>query len=192
MRRVAFVSCVKTKSLHLALWWFRMARDYAIQNSDRWFILSASAGLMRPDRMTDPYDLTLNGLGVKLRKNWADLVIAQIKELNLSGVKAIVLAGKNYRQFLMAELLTRFDQADVPMEGLMMGQQLSWLSKRILKKLLLIALTVGVTQAQASTYNYTCQWLLMPLDDFRKQIAPRDKPTSMRSATARPATKSRW
>ncbi len=31
------------------------------------------------------------------KKTWADLVIGQIKELNLSGAKAIVLAGKNYR-----------------------------------------------------------------------------------------------
>ena len=73
--RVAFVPCVKTKSAtpelaeHLYISpWFQMARKYAIRNSDRWFILSASAGLLRPDRIMDPYEHTLNGLGVKLRK----------------------------------------------------------------------------------------------------------------------------
>jgi len=78
-----------------------------------------------------PYDLTLNGLGVKLRFTWADMVIGQIKELDLRSSRAVVLAGKNYREFLMPELMSRFDEVDVPMEGLMMGQQLSWLAKRV-------------------------------------------------------------
>ena len=55
----------------------------------------------------NPYDLTLNGLGVKLRFTWADMVIEQIKEQDLRGRRAIVLAGKNYREFLMPELMSR-------------------------------------------------------------------------------------
>jgi len=136
--RVAFVSCVKTKSAAPELAehfyispWFRMAKEYALRNSDHWFILSASGGLIRPDRPMKPYDLTLNGLGVKLRFTWADMVIGQIKELDLRSSRAVVLAGKNYREFLMPELMSRFDEVDVPMEGLMMGQQLSWLAKRV-------------------------------------------------------------
>ncbi|ARQ95295.1 hypothetical protein [Bradyrhizobium phage BDU-MI-1] len=136
--RIAFVSCVKTKAdrplpaqdLYISPW-FRMAREYARQNADRWFILSASAGLVNPHRVTDPYDLTLNGLGVKLQKDWAEMVIDQLKLHGIWGQKAIVLAGKNYRQFLMPELIYRFGQVEVPMEGLMMGQQLSWLSRRV-------------------------------------------------------------
>jgi hypothetical protein len=108
-----------------------MAREYTIGNFDRWFILSASAGLVRPDRIMDPYDLTLNRLGVKLRKAWAARVQSQLEEERLAGTKAIVLAGTSYREFLMPTFKLLFNKVEVPMEGLMMGQQLSWLSKRI-------------------------------------------------------------
>jgi hypothetical protein len=57
MSRVAFVSCVKTKSEtpelaeHLYISpWFRMARQYAIRNSDRWFNSgSATIAVSRAD-----------------------------------------------------------------------------------------------------------------------------------------------
>ncbi|MGJ4945024.1 DUF6884 domain-containing protein [Bradyrhizobium sp. HKCCYLS1011] len=32
-----------------------------------------------------------------------------------------------YREFLMHPLTARFDRVDVPMEGLQMGEQLSWM-----------------------------------------------------------------
>jgi len=138
MTTVAFVSCVKTKTdrpmpakdLYISPW-FRMAREYARHHADRWFILSAGAGLVHPDRVIDPYDLTLNGLGTKLRKEWAGMVRGQIERERLAGTRAIVLAGTNYREFLMPTLRFVFGNVEVPMEGLMMGQQLSWLSKRI-------------------------------------------------------------
>lgn len=141
MTTVAFVSCVKTKAdrplpakdLYISPW-FRMAREYARRNADRWFILSAGAGLLHPDRVTDPYDLTLNGLGVKLRKEWTAMVQAQLERERIVGTKAIVLAGTNYREFLMPTLRMLFSDVDVPMEGLMMGQQLSWM-KNVLGEL---------------------------------------------------------
>jgi hypothetical protein len=99
-----------------------MAREYVRRHADRWFILSAGAGLLHPDRVTDPYDLTLNNLGVKLRHEWANMVKAQMEQKSLAGEKAIVLAGINYREFLMPTVRARFERVDVPMEGLMMGR----------------------------------------------------------------------
>lgn len=138
MTRIAFVSCVKTKAdrplpaqdLYISPW-FRMAREYAKRNADRWFILSASAGLLHPHRVTDPYDLTLNGLGVKLRKDWTAMVQDQLAKERIMGTKAIVLAGINYREFLLPTFRLLFGEVDVPMEGLMMGQQLSCLKKEL-------------------------------------------------------------
>lgn len=132
--RIAFVSCVKTKAdrplpaqdLYISPW-FRMAREYARRNADRWFILSAGAGLLHPFRVTDPYDLTLNGMGVKLRKDWTAMVQEQMDRQRMFGTKAIVLAGTSYREFLMPTFRLRFGDVQVPMEGLMMGQQLSWM-----------------------------------------------------------------
>jgi hypothetical protein len=50
--------------------------------------------------------------------------------MDLAGVRggqAIVLAGVNYRRHLEMPLLDRFAEAEIPMSGLMLGQQLSWL-----------------------------------------------------------------
>ncbi|MGX9944816.1 DUF6884 domain-containing protein [Bradyrhizobium denitrificans] len=136
--RVAFVSCVKTKSKtpelaeHLYISpWFRMAREWARRNADRWFILSAEHGLTDPRKLIAPYDTTLNWARLAEREAWSVRVIRQIAELDLRGDRAIVLAGQNYREFLMKPLIMRFERVIVPMEGLMMGQQLSWMKNEL-------------------------------------------------------------
>jgi len=136
--RVAFVSCVKTKSTtpelaeHLYISpWFRMAREWARRNSDRWFILSAEYGLVEPTRLIAPYERTLSKMRVGDRSYWADRVVEQIDDLKLTGNWAYVLAGEAYRRFLMWPLEDRFGRVSVPMEGLQMGEQLSWLKQTL-------------------------------------------------------------
>jgi hypothetical protein len=136
---VAFVSCVKMKAdrplpakdLYISPW-FRMARAYAEQHARKWFILSAAHGVVHPDVVIEPYDVTLNGASVEDRSHWASVVRQQfdVMERDLCGSKAIILAGKNYRRGLITPLERMFGEVEVPMEGLMLGQQLSWLSKR--------------------------------------------------------------
>lgn len=136
MMRVAFVCCVKLKAdrpmpardLYVSPW-FVMARRYAERNSDRWFILSAAYGLLDPDRVIEPYEKTLNDMPIADRCGWAKLVTKQMDLAGVRGNEAIVLAGINYRRHLNMALLDRFAEVEVPMEGLMLGQQLSWLSK---------------------------------------------------------------
>jgi hypothetical protein len=138
MNRIAFISCVKTKAdrplpakdLYISPW-FRMAKEYARRNSDRWFILSAAEGLLHPDRVTDPYDMTLNDQAAWARKDWAHFVKQQMDRQRLAGSTAIVLAGTNYREFLMPAFRLRFNEVVVPMKGLMMGQQLSWMKNKL-------------------------------------------------------------
>lgn len=134
MTRVAFVSCVKTKldepdlAEHLYISpWFCMAREWARRNADRWFILSAEHGLIEPGKFIDPYERSLNTMKVRERQEWSQRVIKQIDEWQLEGTWAWVLAGENYRRFIMEALEVRFDRVSVPMEGLMMGEQLSWM-----------------------------------------------------------------
>jgi hypothetical protein len=136
--RVAFVSCVKTKSTttelaeHLYVSpWFRMAREWARRNADRWFILSAEHGLVKPNRIVDPYETTLNRMMIEDRKRWAEHVDWQMSDLNVKGDLAFVLAGERYREFLMNRLAIRFDAVKIPMEGLQMGEQLSWMKNAL-------------------------------------------------------------
>jgi hypothetical protein len=138
MNRVAFVSCVKTKSTtpelaeHLYISpWFRMAREWARRNSERWFILSAEHGLLSPSTLVDPYETTLNRMGIKDRRGWASRVEGQMEELGLRGDHAFVLAGERYREFLLTQLRTRFQNVKVPMQGLQMGEQLSWMKNEL-------------------------------------------------------------
>lgn len=75
-RKVALVSCVKTKrdepaaprNLYISSY-FQKMRDYAEQNYDDWWILSAKHGLLDPDGdPIEPYDETLSGARVAKRR----------------------------------------------------------------------------------------------------------------------------
>jgi hypothetical protein len=133
---VAFVSCVKMKVDHPApakdLYvspWFRMARAYVERNARSWFILSAAHGLVDPGRVIEPYDVTLNRMGREDQRGWTRLVKNQLNRTDLCGGMAVILAGLNYRRGLITPLLDRFGEVEVPMNGLTMGRQLSWLSR---------------------------------------------------------------
>jgi hypothetical protein len=109
---------------------FKMSRRYAEKNAHRWFILSAEHGLLDPTTMTRPYDATLNSMRAMDRRTWVKGVIAQMKAADVSGRRLLILAGQVYRSGLMQFLWTRFDEIAIPMEGLKIGEQLSWLSER--------------------------------------------------------------
>lgn len=75
---IILVSCVNEKDsvsrparlLYISDW-FKKASQYADQNSDNWFILSALYYLVRPDQIIKPYNLTLKSMGKEARRNWA-------------------------------------------------------------------------------------------------------------------------
>ena len=85
MRRIALVSCVKRKltvpaaarELYISPL-FRGLRDYAEVSTDAWYILSAKYGLLSPDDVIDPYELTLNRMPKAEREAWARRVEHQI------------------------------------------------------------------------------------------------------------------
>ena len=70
-------------------------------------------------------------MGVAERRQWARRVLAQL-EPRLDGFEAVVfLAGQRYREFLEQPLRSRGVAVSVPMEGLGIGQQLSWLGREL-------------------------------------------------------------
>jgi uncharacterized protein DUF6884 len=65
------VSCVKSKRpgrsparLLYTSAWFQKVRDIVEASGARWFILSARYGLVAPDAEIEPYERTLNSMGV--------------------------------------------------------------------------------------------------------------------------------
>lgn len=133
---LVLVSCVKSKLSRAApareLYTsplFQKMRAFAENSGAPWFILSAQHGLVAPDVEIAPYELTLNKMGIDQRRAWADRVLTALVP-HLEGIERVVfLAGMPYREFLVGPLEQRGVTVEVPMEGLSIGNQLSWLSR---------------------------------------------------------------
>ena len=132
--RIYLVSCVAKKraysssarNLYLSDW-FVSARDRVMQEREPWYILSAKFGLLHPDKVIAPYDVTLNKLGVADRRRWAARVITQMDEALPHADEVVIFAGQRYREFLEEYLRRRYSSVKVPMEGLRIGEQLRWM-----------------------------------------------------------------
>ena len=61
------------------------------------------------------------------RRAWARKVVFQMDERLPEADEVAILAGIPYRQYLEAYLSDRFSSIRVPMKGLRIGKQLSWL-----------------------------------------------------------------
>lgn len=108
---------------------FRKARRFSEASGCPWFILSAEHGLVTPSQVIAPYDRTLNTMVVGDRRVWADRVATQLSEVMPDLSQVVFLAGKRYREFLTLHLQRRGVGISVPMEGLRIGEQLSWLGQ---------------------------------------------------------------
>ena len=134
IRRCYLVSCVAKKRLEAArakdLYvsdWFKKARAYIERSGDPWFILSAEYGLLDPEETASPYERTLNNMSIGERRSWARRVVEQMRERLPPCDEIHVLAGMRYREFIMEFLSKRAKQVRLPLEGLRIGEQLSWL-----------------------------------------------------------------
>jgi DGQHR domain-containing protein len=102
---------------------FRLASRFCSATCDRWFVLSARHGLVDPDQVIAPYDVSLSGLNRGDRQAWADLVVEQLWRRGLlgSGHRFLLHAGADYADLLAARL-----GAEQPLRGLAIGQRLAW------------------------------------------------------------------
>jgi len=107
--------------------WFLKARAYVESKKVPWFILSAKYGLVPPTEVIKPYDLTLNRMSASERLGWANGVIKQLEPSCHPGTEVEFLAGKRYREYLVPILREWGCRVLIPMEGLGIGQQKSWL-----------------------------------------------------------------
>ena len=135
---VYLVSCVKkklstpatAKDLYQSPLFIK-SRAYVEKTGRPWFILSAKHGLVHPETVIRPYCQTLNTMPINARRAWARQVLSQF-EPHLDGVCTVVfLAGKKYREHLKPDLQARGIDVIVPMKGLPIGQQLSWLTEKL-------------------------------------------------------------
>lgn len=110
---------------------FTKSAAYAKKHADRWFILSAKYGLVFPEQIINPYDVTLRKKGVNEKKLWAGRVFEELQPYLSAKDTVVFLAGQPYRQYLIDKIREMGCRVEVPMEGLRIGEQLQWLSKQL-------------------------------------------------------------
>lgn len=116
------VSCVSMKRTQAAraedLYvspWFRAARSHV--QKEPWAILSARHGFVWPHQVIEPYDDTLRSRTSKERREWAGRVLQTIPPAR----RYVIWAGSLYAAHLAPAL-----NAELPLRGLGIGQQLAW------------------------------------------------------------------
>jgi hypothetical protein len=137
-KTIARVACVSAKQpaaspagdLYTSTW-FKKASAFARQTADEWYILSAKHGLLDPETVIEPYDETLSRMPAAERRAWAHQVLKSLPDVLQPGDRVVILAGKKYRENLIAPIEQLGCSVEVPMEGLRIGEQLRWLNQHI-------------------------------------------------------------
>ena len=110
---------------------FRKAYKYCTKQYDLVAILSAKYGLLLPNDVIDPYNITLNDMSSEEVMNWSEKVFKQMNsKLELNNFNKIYFhAGKNYRKYLIPKLEGIGIECKAPLEELGIGKQKSWYLK---------------------------------------------------------------
>jgi hypothetical protein len=128
-KRIGLVGCTSRKLERRAPAWelysaspiFRGRRDYVLESSESWFILSAKHHLVAPDAVLEPYDVTLTGEKTNAKREWARMVLHELEGRlgELGGYEFEIHAGADYRNFgLVQGLRDRGATVTVPAEGI--------------------------------------------------------------------------
>lgn len=139
-KTIVLVACVKEKDskprpaqeLYVSSL-FQKASAYARRLGDEWYILSARYGLIEPEEVIAPYDQTLKTMTRPAQQEWAQKVLGSLRSVLNRGDRVVILAGQAYRANLIEPIRQMGCTIEVPMEGLMFGQQLQWLTRQLEK-----------------------------------------------------------
>lgn len=136
MKHVVLIACCKRKLEHAApaeqLYQgelFRKSLAYARSlKPDEIYVLSAKLGVVPLDQTISPYEQTLNRMPVDDRRAWSKRVAAELAQIaDPQNDRFTFLTSKRYRE----GLLPYIRHADIPLEGLGIGQQLRWLKQHL-------------------------------------------------------------
>ena len=133
-RRIGLIGCVRgkaggaraAKDLYVSAL-FSGRRSYVEQSCDQWWILSAEHGLVHPDDVLGPYDVTLKDAGRTARRVWSTRVLTAINDRAGPGPGDVfeIHAGAEYRDFgLVDGLRSRGCVVEIPTHGMGIGHQL--------------------------------------------------------------------
>lgn len=137
MSTLALVSCGKTKlstpskakDLYVGDL-FKKTRAYVEEQHDEWCILSALHQLVLPEQLLEPYEYTLIGKKKDVIHQWSQAVYEELKRKWSKDTEIYFYAGREYRKFLQPMLEAEGFKVFVPLQGLGIGEQLSWFKQR--------------------------------------------------------------
>jgi DGQHR domain-containing protein len=135
---------------------FRKAAAYSRRHYDRWFILSALHGLVEPEVVLAPYDLTLTAMTPTEREAWADRVVAELDRRGLRHARFFLHAGRAY-----AGVLTDRLDCELPLAGLGVGRQLARYERRTMKSNVLRLPALEVRQGGRPLYAFAVNGKLL-------------------------------
>jgi cytoplasmic iron level regulating protein YaaA (DUF328/UPF0246 family) len=128
-KRIVLISCVskklsssaKAEDLYISTL-FKLNLKFAKKlKPDSIFILSAKYGLLPLENVIEPYEKTLNNMRSTEIKEWAKMVLSQLKEVcSVEDTEFIFLAGEKYRKYLLPHM----KNIQIPLMGLPIGKQL--------------------------------------------------------------------
>lgn len=99
---------------------FTASVAYAESRGLPWFVLSALHGVIPPDQVIEPYDVTVAGLTRGERLSWAGRIAEQLDEIRAPG-RVEVLAGAEYVK--ACERYGRHRTFEAPLAGLGVGER---------------------------------------------------------------------
>lgn len=138
MASIYLITCVKTKrdekspasELYVSSN-FKKLKALAAKRADRWYILSAKYGLLKPDQVVEPYELTLNTMSKAERRSWASKVFQQLTKEISPGDSITILAGKKYWDELVPLLESSGYETATPLKGVTLFKWSGWLTREL-------------------------------------------------------------
>lgn len=98
------------------------------QKPDAIYVISDLHGLLSLEKEIEPYEKDLKKMSAAENREWAEMVLKDLaKVADLDNDKFVLLVGKTYRK----NIVSKIKHYEIPMEGLKIGKQLQWLSKRL-------------------------------------------------------------
>jgi len=113
---------------------FRKSVAYAEGIGARWAVLSALHGIVLPDTVLKPYDVTLLSMTREQRRCWGEMAADQLWPFD--DREFVFLAGATYRDPMTSAQIWRARgyRATAPMQGLGIGEQKAWLLANTVEK----------------------------------------------------------
>ena len=107
---------------------FCLARRYAEQRSQPWFILSGEHALIRPADWLAPYDTSLDDMPPEYLSAWGTWVVAKLSRLygNLNGALVEIHAPQSYIEPIAGTLMTAGARLRQPLADVAWSEWAAW------------------------------------------------------------------